>query len=737
VGELRIVKLERRPDIRPTAERANVARDLFARLMTRRTAPAWAFVDSMGVIERRTFAEVARGTARWSWLLRSSGARPGERVVVLASRRPEWLAVVLGTINGGSVAVPYPGDSSVDEIDALVQDSGAVLVVADDDADPALDAVSGAAVLRHGEAEALLSEQPTRAPTFDTGAGDVALLVYGRDPSGSLRGAAHTHASCLAQVDTGGDWLEATPGGRLWCSAEPGAQESIWAMLAAWGHGTELIVHEGVPSPADAVGVIDRLRIQLLWLSHAEYGRLTAVERPDWLPRPRILTAVVTDEPPDTVSSDSFARAFGPPLRYGLLRPETGIFGGELTDGERRTGFLGRVLPGREAAVLDHRGRPAPPGSAGELAIQAGSLGAFVGWWSQRSGTPVRPRDGWIPLGETAVLDEDGFLRPANQEEIERVSAARATTAEDERRAAAEKEARQRAEADERRRREEASERERQAEKQRREAEKAERARLKAEEQARKADERRLAEQRKREELERARLEREQAKAAERARAEEDERRAAAEAARAEQARLATERQAREEAERRLAEGRRLEAERAEQRAREGAERRLAEKRRLQAERAEQARLAAEQQAREEAERRLAEERRVQAERAQQAGLAAEEQARREAERRRDEELRLAAERHRLEAERAEQARLAAEERARQDALRRAEEEQRRRRDAEEQARREEAEADAERQKRAATPDGEESNPSLVARIEAYTASPSRRPPSGDGDPAA
>jgi acyl-coenzyme A synthetase/AMP-(fatty) acid ligase len=714
MGELQIVKLERRPDIRPTADRANVARDLFARLMTRRTAPAWAFVDSMGVIERRTFAEVARRTARWSWLLRSSGARPGERVVVLAGRRPEWLAVVLGTINGGSVAVPYPGDSSVDEVDALVQDSGAVLVVADDDADPALDAVSGAAVLRHGEAEALLSEQPTRAPTFDTGAGDVALLVYGRDPSGSLRGAAHTHASCLAQVDAGGDWLETTPGGRLWCSAEPGAQESIWAMLAAWGHGTELIVHEGVPSPADAVGVIDRLRIQLLWLSHAEYGRLTAVERPDWLPRPRILTAVVTDEPPDTVSSDSFARAFGPPLRYGLLRPETGILGGELADGERRTGFLGRVLPGREAAVLDHRGRPAPSGSAGELAIRAGSLGALAGWWSQRSGTPVRPRDGWIPLGETAVLDEDGFLRPANQEEIERVSAARATTAEDERRAAAEEEARQRAEADERRRREEASERERQAEKQRREAEKAERARLKAEEQARKAEERRLAEQRKREELERARLEREQAKAAERARAEEDERRAAAEAARAEQARLATERQAREEA-----------------------ERRLAEERRLQAERAEQARLAAEQQAREEAERRLAEERRLQAERAQQARLAAEEQARREAAHRRNEELRLAAERHRLEAERAAQARLAAEERARQDAPRRAEEEQRRRRDAEEQTRREEAEADAERQKRAATPDGEESNPSLVARIEAYTASPSRRPPSGDGDAAA
>jgi acyl-coenzyme A synthetase/AMP-(fatty) acid ligase len=283
----------------------------------------------------------------------------GERVVVLAGRRPEWLAVVLGALNGGAVAVPYPSGAPVDELQELVRHSGAAHVVADDVAESGLDGLSGAPVLGLGEAAGLLGNQPTTAPTFDTGAADTALLLYGRDGDGSLRAAAHTHGSCLAQLDADEHWLGAEPGARLWCSGEPGGPESVWVALAAWGRATELIVHEGHPGPEEAAQLVDLLRIELLWLSAAEYAGLAGVERPRWVDPPRIRTAVLTGGALTQAAADAFAATYGAKIRRGTLRPEAGIVGGDLRGTGDTAGALTGALPGREPVILDRRGREA------------------------------------------------------------------------------------------------------------------------------------------------------------------------------------------------------------------------------------------------------------------------------------------------------------------------------------------------------------------------------------------
>jgi acyl-CoA synthetase (AMP-forming)/AMP-acid ligase II len=86
-------------------------------------------VDPLGVIERFTFADVAREAALWASLVRRHELRPGDRVVVLAGPAWEWRCALLGVLYAGGVGVPCPDSISTDELRAIAADAEASLIV--------------------------------------------------------------------------------------------------------------------------------------------------------------------------------------------------------------------------------------------------------------------------------------------------------------------------------------------------------------------------------------------------------------------------------------------------------------------------------------------------------------------------------------------------------------------------------------------------------------------------------
>ncbi|WP_307868949.1 AMP-dependent synthetase/ligase [Umezawaea beigongshangensis] len=84
-----------------------------------------------------TFAGVADRVRALAAGLVRSGVRAGDRVCVLAETRREWSLVDLAILVAGAVVVPVYPSSSPDECRWIVADSGAVLVVCEDDAQAA------------------------------------------------------------------------------------------------------------------------------------------------------------------------------------------------------------------------------------------------------------------------------------------------------------------------------------------------------------------------------------------------------------------------------------------------------------------------------------------------------------------------------------------------------------------------------------------------------------------------
>ena len=72
---------------------------------------ALRFVDRSGGVRDLSFGEVAEHAARWAGVLRRHGIEPGDRMLVLLGKTPDWLAVMLAALKVGAVSIPWSAAS--------------------------------------------------------------------------------------------------------------------------------------------------------------------------------------------------------------------------------------------------------------------------------------------------------------------------------------------------------------------------------------------------------------------------------------------------------------------------------------------------------------------------------------------------------------------------------------------------------------------------------------------------
>jgi hypothetical protein len=496
---------------------------------------ALARVDPLGVIEHVRFIDVSVRATRWAKVLRQHGVAAGEHVVVLAERDRAWRAALLGVMEAGCVAVPYPGTAPDEEILAVASHWGAALILS---AEPRPDLEDGPAVVSGDEVDIVRTsvESPPNSDGRRTLAEDAALVLYA-DHHPDARGAVHTHGSLVEHVQLGNRWLGLGPNERIWSTVEDGSAESIWLMLAAWHAGVEIIVIDQVAPPETVLELLARLQPAAIWLSDEEYGRLAGADVPHWIELPSIRRALSADAAAPGVTA--FHEFFGTRIAPVLVSAEAGVVAGCPADSDDEvTSFRGDAL-----TVLADDDRELRAGDVGDLAVAGDAASLFVGYGKERL-EPPQPGT-WFRIGRRGAIDPDGLLRlePGETERPrarrdEGVAAHVATqllgVEADERRRAEEEDARRRkrAERDRRdaeraetkRRADEARRTERQAVQEAKERVDAEERRRREEEKNRKNAEREQREAERNERKERARAVKEHAREEERLRTEAAER---------------------------------------------------------------------------------------------------------------------------------------------------------------------------------------------------------------------
>ncbi len=359
--------------------------------------------------------------------LAAAGVGAGDRFAVLGRNSIEFVTCYLAASVLEAVVVPLNNRLSVSELEYIVADSGAVVVLADGAmADRA--AALGATLAGSGD-----------LPVGDVLGGWSTLRPEPRAPAGEGDGRRRDEDATVVQMYTSG--TTGLPKGALLTHRNLTSLTLSWLpeMTLEAGRSRFLQV-----TPLFHVGAL------LMVLSNLAAGS-TLVLLPEFAPGPaaealahrRVSTALfvpamirlLLDEP--AVAGQDFPDldriAYGAsPIAAALLRDAMETFGCDFVQGYGLTetaGVLtslrprdhhavagrparlesaGRAVSCCEVRVVDADDRPVEPGETGELVARGTNV--TPGYWNLPDATAEAFRTGWFHTGDAATIDADGFV---------------------------------------------------------------------------------------------------------------------------------------------------------------------------------------------------------------------------------------------------------------------------------------------------------------------------------------
>jgi acetyl-CoA synthetase/medium-chain acyl-CoA synthetase len=377
---------------------------------------ALVFVDDNGVVRRFTFAELAVSSAHWANLLRDVGVEPGDRIMVVVGKKPEWHGLLLGALRLGAITVPCPDLLRAKDLAFRTRDSGARVLIADRTAEAEVEAmVIGLdyppLVIYLDEALAHLHEYEPRALFADTHFDEPAFILYTSGTTKDPKGVVHTHGYTFAKRMQAEHWLDARPGDLVWCTAGTGWAKSIWnVLLGPWSCGAEIVLHDAPFDPRERFDLVDRLGVTVLCQAPTEYRLMAKLDDLHQHDLSRLRHAVAAGEPLNPEVIKIFRDTFGVTIYDGYGQTENTLLVANGVGAHVRPGSMGLPTPGHEVEVIDDDGNAASPGVEGDIALKGHPPTLFAGYWHQPEETAAAFRGEWYVTGDRAVRDDEGYF---------------------------------------------------------------------------------------------------------------------------------------------------------------------------------------------------------------------------------------------------------------------------------------------------------------------------------------
>ncbi|HEY0020750.1 MAG TPA: acyl-CoA synthetase [Longimicrobium sp.] len=362
-----------------------------------------------------TYAELLDASARVAAALLAGGDDLREaRVAFLAPPGWDYVAVQWGVWRAGGIAVPLAVSHPPAELEYVVQDADAEIVVAHPQFADVLAPIAERNGRRFLRTEDALAGEPVALPSIDEARR--AMIVYTSGTTGKPKGAVTTHPSLRAQVAALVEAWGWTADDRILLVLPLHHVHGIVNVLACalWSGA----VCEIVPrfDAGEVWEVIESGRLTLFMAVPTVYGRLIGAydaadeERRERMSagcrRMRLMVSGSAALPVQTL--ERWRQISGHVLleRYGMT--EIGMALSNPLHGARRPGFVGVPLPGVRARLVDEDGAEVEPGTPGEIEIAGPAV--FLEYWRRPEATAGAFRDGWFRTGDVAVV-EDGSYR--------------------------------------------------------------------------------------------------------------------------------------------------------------------------------------------------------------------------------------------------------------------------------------------------------------------------------------
>ncbi len=369
-----------------------------------------------------TYVAAAREIRRASGAFLAHGLRAGERVAVYLPKSFETVISLFAAARAGGVFVPVNPVLKARQVNHILSDSGAAILVTSADRLAALRAEAGGlpGSIRHvvtvgGGWDEFLAK--TSDALGHPAPDDLAALLYTSGSTGLPKGVMLSHRNLVTGARSVASYLGNHAEDRILCalplSFDYGLSQVSTALLT--GATAVLINHL---FPQDIVNALVRERITGLACVPPLWLQVLGL---DWPPEIAGTLRYVTNSggrmPRHAIEA---IRARAPSTRIYLMYGLTEAFRSTYLDPDKvdeRPDSIGKAIPYARIDVVDAHGRPAAPGEPGEL-VHSGPLVA-QGYWRdpERTARRFRPlpeafgvTDPAVWSGDTVTRDEEGYL---------------------------------------------------------------------------------------------------------------------------------------------------------------------------------------------------------------------------------------------------------------------------------------------------------------------------------------
>jgi len=375
--------------------------------------------------ESRTAIIAADGTFTYDQLdeasRRVAGALLGDntdlnqtRVAFFMPPSFAYAAVQRGIWRAGGVAVPLAISHPPAELDYVIHDSGASVVVSDPaSATMLMPLAKGARARFLTTTTALASSMADDLPHL--GSNRRAMIIYTSGTTGRPKGAVSTHQNIGAQIAALVEAWRWTPADRLLLTLP---LHHVHGIINGLGSALAVRATCEILPVFDAERVWDRLasgEITVFTAVPTIYNRLIASwnaappevqrARSDGARGLRLMMSGSAALPVQTL--ERWRDITGHTLleRYGMT--ELGMALSNPLAGERRPGYVGQPLPGVDIRLVDEDGRDVGEGTPGELEVRGPAV--CLEYWQRPDDTRDAFRDGWFRTGDVAVWENGSF----------------------------------------------------------------------------------------------------------------------------------------------------------------------------------------------------------------------------------------------------------------------------------------------------------------------------------------
>lgn len=374
--------------------------------------------DLPGVVGDRTltWAELDREAATVARGLAAAGVRDGDRVAVFLDKTTDCVVAMYGAWRSGAVAVPVNESLKARQVDHILRDSGASLLIST----PRKVRMLGedfASDVPIRTVEDLAGSTTDGPPAPGPGGGAPAAILYTSGSTGRPKGILITHDNLRAGTRIVARYLGLRADDRILSVLPFSFDYGLNQLLTAVAVRATVVLQRS-SLPAEICRTMEREAITVLagvpplWIQlMSDVSPLSRMALPAW----RLMTNSGGAFPVDLVAR---YRSTFPDVRLVLMYGLSEAFRSTYLPPEeldRRPASMGKAIPECEILVLDEQGGRCPPGVVGELVHRGPTVSA--GYWNDPETTARVFRPDPEIAGATVVhsgdlvrADEDGFL---------------------------------------------------------------------------------------------------------------------------------------------------------------------------------------------------------------------------------------------------------------------------------------------------------------------------------------